>query len=43
MAQKRDANAHRDAEGLANQRALNECEIGDVPVSSGAQIDCIKL
>lgn len=43
MAQKRDAKAHGDAEGLANQRSLNECEVEDVPAASGAQIECRKL
>ena len=43
MAQKRDAKVYGDAEALANQRSLNECEIGDVLVASGAQIYYIKL
>lgn len=43
MAQERDDEAHGDAEGLANLRSLNKCEMEDVPVASGAQTDYIKL
>lgn len=43
MAQERDDEAHGDAEGLADLRSLNKCEMEDVPVASEAQTDYIKL